>query len=353
MSPKNDTPILILSLLLTLGLLSGGFWLLKGTSLGRFLNARESDVSPSSPAASPDTSQSAPVKNFSQAQNLPSGLFSYGGSTTWAPIRGAVDPVIQQAQPAFRLRYIDPVNSAPGSTAGIRMLIENQLTFAQSSRSLKPEELQAAQQRGYSLKEIPIAIEGIAVVVHPNLNLPGLTLEQLKGIYTGQIQNWQQVGGPNLPIAPLTRSREEGGTIDFFVENVLGGANFGSNIRVVNTTTQAIREVSENPGGIYFASAPEVVGQCTVRPLPIGRQPNALIPPYQTPFVPLNQCPGQRNRVNRSALQRGDYPLTRRLFVVVKQNGQVDQQAGEAYANFLLSEQGQTLLAQLGFVPIR
>ena len=48
--------------------------------------------------------------------------------------------------------------------------------FAQSSRSIKPEEYQAAQQRGFSLKEIPVAIDAIAIAVHPSLNLPGLCL---------------------------------------------------------------------------------------------------------------------------------------------------------------------------------
>ena len=51
--------------------------------------------------------------------------------------------------------------------------------------------------------------------------------------------------------------------------------------------------------------------------------------------------------------QTGQYPITRNLFVVVKQNDQIDQQAGEAYANFLLTQQGQELIAQTEFVKIR
>ncbi|MEQ9369154.1 MAG: hypothetical protein RIG63_08995 [Coleofasciculus chthonoplastes F3-SA18-01] len=53
--------------------------------------------------------------------------------------------------------------------------------------------------------------------------------------------------------------------------------------------------------------------------LPIGRKPDELIPPYQEPFVPLSQCPGRRNQLNKQAFHSGSYPITRRLFIIVKQ----------------------------------
>ena len=93
--------------------------------------------------------------------------------------------------------------------------------------------------------------------------------------------------------------------------------------------------------------------QCTIKPLPLGRKPGELVPPYQEPFVPLSKCPGLRNKLNIEAFQAGQYPLTRNLFVVVKQNSQIDEQAGVAYANFLLTGQGQELITQAGFVRIR
>lgn len=121
----------------------------------------------------------------------------------------------------------------------------------------------------------------------------------------------------------------------------------------VFTTTQALRKLASSPGGIYYASAPEVVPQCTIKPLPLGRKPGEFVPPCEEPFVPLSQCPGKRNHLNIEAFQAGQYPITRNLFVVVKQNGQTDEQPGEAYANFLLTGQGQELIAQTGFVRIR
>ena len=233
------------------------------------------------------------------------------------------------------------------------MLIDGQLSFAQSSRSLKPQELQSAQQLGFSLKEIPVALEGIAIAVHPSLTIPGLTLDQLRSIYTGQVTNWNQVGGPNLPLTPYTRSLDSGGTVEFFASTVLLGNSFGSNARIIGTTTEALRAVSADVGGIYYASAPEVVGQCTTKPLPIGIQSNQLVPIHQGALVPPAQCPAQRNQINFDALLDGSYPITRRLTVIVKENGQLDEQAGIAYAEMMLSEEGQQQLAVSGFVHIR
>jgi phosphate transport system substrate-binding protein len=57
--------------------------------------------------------------------------------------------------------------------------------------------------------------------------------------------------------------------------------------------------------------------------------------------------------VNKTAFTDGTYPLTRRIFVVIKQDGKLDEQAGVAYANMLLSDEGQKLVEEAGFVPIR
>jgi len=81
--------------------------------------------------------------------------------------------------------------------------------------------------------------------------------------------------------------------------------------------------------------------------LPLGRKPGELVSPTGTLCTP--QCPGKRNQLNIDAFQAGQYPLTRNLFVVVKQNSQMDEQAGETYGNFLLTEQGQDLIAKAGF----
>ncbi|SRR5579883_404187 len=344
MKQKNETTVLVLALVITLGLIGSIYWWFsKGsnTKLGSFIKNQSQPLELSNGST------------FASIENVPSGLFNYGGSTTWAPIRKVVDQVIQRDLPQFRLRYTEPTYGAPGSGTGIKMLLNNQLAFSQSSRALQVGEYQEGRQKSSPLKEVPVAIDGIAVAINPSLDIPGLTIAQIKDIYTNKITNWQQIGGPNLPVLPYSRGQKEGGTVEFFVDNILQNEKFGSAVKFIPTTTQALREVASNRGGIYYASATEVVGQCTVKPLPVGRSSDQLVPPYKPPFVPLSECPQKLNHLNAAAFQSGEYPITRRLFVIVKQNGQTDQQAGEAYASLLLTNQGQELISKAGFVRIR
>lgn len=361
MSQRNETTVLVLALLITAGLIAGGFWWFtqkSGIKLDNLNNP--SPPTNSSPTDNSGKNNPSPVgqqnnfgKDFASVQNVPTGRFLYGGSTSWAPIRLSVDSAIQAARPEFRLRYVTPTGESPGSSIGIRMLIDGKLDFAQSSRSLQDSELSRAQAIGFQLQQTPIAIDGLAVAVNPNLNIPGLTIDQLRSIYTGKVTNWQQLGGANVAIQPYSRPVNDGGTVELFVQDVLRNQPFAANVQYVATTTQALQKLASSPGGIYYASAPEVIPQCTIKPIPLGRKANELVAPYQQPFVPSSQCPSKRNQLNTEAFQSGAYPLTRNLFAIVKQNGQTEQLAGEAYVNFLLSNQGQELITQSGFVPIR
>lgn len=292
MSQKNETAVLVLALLITAGLVGGGFWWFtrSGIDLGQLTGPKPGSSIPSTNDPNPASSSPAqPNNNFASLQNIPTGLFNYGGSTSWAPIRGAIDPAIQAARPEFRLRYVEPTSGSPSSGSGIRMLLDGGLAFAQSSRPILDQELTRAQQRGFGLKQVFIAIDGLAVAANPNLDIPGLTIDQLKSIYTGKTTNWKQLGGPDVAIQPYSRPINDGGTVDLFVQDILGGQAFGSNVEFISTTTQALRKLAGSPGGIYYASAPEVVPQCTIRPLALGRKPEQLVPPYQEPFVPLSQ----------------------------------------------------------------
>lgn len=345
MSGRNETATMAISLVVTLGLLGVGIWLFR-QPLSQLLG--------NSPSAGPSKNSQKTYKTFAEVPDVPSGLFNYGGSTTWAPLRTEVDSAIQTVHPNFKLRYTNPTTGTPGSGSGIRMLLEDQLVFSQSSRSLKDEEYQQAKDRGFNLQQIPVAIDGIAIAVHPDLTVPGLTLSQLQDIYTGTITDWNQVGGPDLPIIAYSRHPEHGGTVEFFIDNVLEGKELSPAVQLVSNTTQALRLVAQNLGSIYYASAPEVVPQCTVKSLAIGRQAEQWVKPYQEPLIsPQNCINGQRNQLNAPVFQSGDYPITRRLFVIVKQNGQIDQKAGEAYSQLFLSDQGQELINQAGFVRLK
>lgn len=359
MAQKNETLVLVLAFLVTAGLVGASLWWfnlhssINLTKLGNSTQGNSGQKPSSTPLSTPNQpNQIGQSKrdNFVSVQNVPPGVFNYGGSTSWAPIRLTVDGAIQADRPEFRLRYFNPPGSPPSSGTGIRMLINDELSFSQSSRPILDQEYSQAQRRGFRLQQIPIALDALAVAVNPSLKIPGLTIDQLKSIYTGKVTNWKQVGGPDLKITPYSHPNNTGST---FEEQVLSGQAFGANVKFISTTTQALQELAKNPGGIFYASAPELVPQCTVKPLPIGRTLGELVPPYQEPFIPLSECPNQRNQLNTQAFQKGQYPLTRNLFVVVKQNGRTDELAGVAYANLLLTTQGQELIAKAGFVRIR
>jgi phosphate transport system substrate-binding protein len=330
---------LIIGKLLTLVVVGGILW---------WLRPRLWDFSAPSFQSSSTANATATASNFQKVTNVPIGSFNYGGSPAWAPIRQLVDAQIVNARPELQLRYVHPAKGSPGSSSGIRMLLNGQLDFAQSSRPLTKEESAIAQQRGFTLEQRPIAIDGVAVVVNPSLNVPGLTVDQLQQIYRGEIANWSQVGGPDLPITPFSQRPEDGDTGIFSAQDGLQQP-FGPNVQYVYSTTEALRRVSQTPGGLYYASARGVIAQCSVKPLPLGRTANQLVPPYREPLVSPEQCPSQRNQLNLEAFENGSYPITRNLFVIIKQNQGKEQQAGEAYANLLLTEQGQNALARAGF----
>jgi phosphate transport system substrate-binding protein len=348
MSQKNELPILILALLITLSLLSGGiWWFLNNSKINTFNQSNNSDNSNNSNNNNNSNNSNNIITNFNEVKNVPSGTFSYGGSTVWASIRGKIDQDLKVVFPTFQLRYLNPTQGAPSSGKGITMLLENQLDFAQSSRSLTDEEYQKAQQRGFKIKEIPVAIDGMAIVVNPNLNIAGLTVNQFCDIYSGKINNWSQVGGENIEIHPYLKQDQEVFPCDLAVKDVT------QNVKFINTTTEALRKIATDKNGIYWSSASLLVSQCTVKTIPVGISSDQLIPPYQMPFIPLDQCQQNPNKINIDVFKTGQYPLSRRLLVIVKEDGNQAQKAGEAYGNLLLTQQGQKMIEELGFVPLR
>ena len=125
-------------------------------------------------------------------------------------------------------------------------------------------------------------------------------------------------------------------------------------VEMIDTTTQAVREVGKHKGGIYFASASEIVNQCSVKSLPISRHSGSeLVAPYRGEARSPEACLDDRYQLNYNILQTGQYPLTRRLFVIIKQNGKIEEQAGNAYADMLLTNEGQILIKKAGFIPLR
>ncbi|MBV9385743.1 MAG: substrate-binding domain-containing protein [Chroococcidiopsidaceae cyanobacterium CP_BM_ER_R8_30] len=335
---------LLIGKILTILVLGGLFWLWLKPRLEPYRNVTSTQ--------SPDIASSV-SSNFLTVTDVPPGSFKYSGSTAWAPIRLQIDSPLQNAHPEIQLHYVDPVDSSPGSGSGIRMLLNGQLDFAQSSRPVTVDEQTVARQRGFTLEQRQVGIDGIAVVVNPSLHVPGLTLDQLQQIYLGKITNWSQLGGPNLAITPFAQYPKDGDSELFTQQKEINRQALGPNVHYVYSTTEALRLVNQNLGGVYYASARAVVPQCIVKPLPLGHNSSQLVAPYRTPLVPPEQCSHQRNRLNTEALKNGSYPLISKLYVIIKQNKGQEQKIAEAYANLLLTQQGQKAIEQAGFVPIR
>ncbi|MCC5639502.1 substrate-binding domain-containing protein [Nostoc sp. CHAB 5844] len=335
---------LIIGELITI-LLIGGLWLWLRPRL--FVNNRAVSVSSQNPEAVSTITGST----FANVNDMPIGAFNYGGSTAWASIRQLVDSQIQNTRPEFQLFYIHPKDSSPGSGAGIRMLLAGKLDFTQSSRPLTDEEQAQAKKQGLTIEQRQVGMDGVAVVVNPELQVPALTVEQLQKIYLGQITNWKQVGGKDLPIVPLSQSPENADTL-LFPDKPADKQNLSSQVQYVYSTTEALRRVKTTPGSVYYASARGVIYQCGVKLLPLGLTSEQLVSLYREPVVQPNGCPQKRNQLNTAVIKNGTYPLTSKLFVIIKQNKGQEQQVGEVYAKLLLTEQGQRAIAQAGFVPV-
>jgi phosphate transport system substrate-binding protein len=358
LKPGFKVPPIVWIGLAVLGAIGAGGYLFKDkllkpeTTATISPNGNGSSSAPGIGSSSQPTSNTAPISgavvqvysSLKDVPNVPTGTFNYGGSTSFAYLRTeGIVQVLEDAHPGFQLRYTEPPNGKPGSGEGIQMLLDGELSFAQSSRPIKDEEYAKAKNRGFALEQIPVAIDGIAFYVNPKIGVQGLSLAQVKAIFTGTITNWKELGGPDQAIVPVSRDQQAGGTVDYVVKEVLGGASFSPSVVPARDTTASIRAVGTTPGGIGYATAAEVIGQQMVRPIALGKHADELVAPYSD----------NAQSVNRQGFEDGTYPLTRRLFIVLRRDGQRDEQAGVAYTNMFLSDDGQRLIEKAGFVPLR
>jgi ABC-type phosphate transport system substrate-binding protein len=280
-----------------------------------------------------------------EIQNVPKGIFNYGGALQFSALAAnGMNQAINQAYPEFRLRYTEPLNEKPGSGTSIAMLLNGEVSFAQSGRPLEEDEYNRANTRGFTLEQAPVAIDGVAVYTHPGIDIPGLSVDQLQSIYIGKITNWKQLGGPDLPIRPISRDPKATTTMKMLLKG-LKGAKLSKSVQIVRDYTASVRKTASTPGGISYGSAPSVIGQKTIRPL-------ALAKIGSKQYVPVYVQGREGNEVNKAAFLDGTYPLTRRLFIIIRRDGTPDELAGEAYSNLLLSDEGQKIIEKAGFVAL-
>ncbi|MBE9174302.1 phosphate ABC transporter substrate-binding protein [Synechocystis salina LEGE 06155] len=284
MGQKNEAVILIGALAITGVVVAGGGWWL----WQRFQAGNENPgpmVDEPSKLPPPPELQAADV--FLAPTQVPAGTrVIIDGSTTMVNINEALKNQFQQTFPGTVVQ-----TDAQGTDKGVVSLILGKVDVAASSRPLTPQE----QSQG--LAAVPVTSDAIAVMVgKQNPFNQSLTLAQLRDIFTGQISNWSEVGGPDSTIQVINRPSESG-TQQTFAAQVLQGKAFGqgSNFQTMprDATTPIIRALGSN--GISYATYVQVENQQTAKIVPIdGLSPNddnyplrrQLFYFYQTPPSP-------------------------------------------------------------------
>lgn len=232
-----------------------------------------------------------------------------------------------------------------GSGTGIAALLNGSTDIASASREMKPKEWDQAKAKGLNVKEFVIALDALAVVVHPSNKVSKLTIAQLSDIYSGKITNWKEVGGDDKEILVISRENNSG-THVYFKEHVLrqgkeakkDDANpdplakleFGSKV-TYGVSSQAIGDqVKSNPAAIgYFG-----MGWITkdVKPVEIGKDAKAYFAP---------------TAANTSSKK---YPIARGLQMYLNT---ASGEKGQKFIDFVMSPAGQKVIKDQDFVPVK
>ncbi|BDG60706.1 phosphate ABC transporter substrate-binding protein [Caldinitratiruptor microaerophilus] len=217
-----------------------------------------------------------------------------------------------------------------GSGTGIAALINGTTRVAQASRKMTPAERgQAERRHGKPVREIVTAMDGVAVYVNEGNPVESLTLAQVRALYTGQITNWKDVGGPDLPVVLYGRENNSG-TYVFVKEHVLEGADYSPSTRTLSGTAAVVSAVASDPGGVGYGGIAYGRG---VRHLKIRLNPSspAVGPSLET-------------------VRSGAYPLARPLHWYLVDDG---DPAVQALVDWVLSPEGQRIVDEVGYFPIR
>ena len=305
--------------------------------------------------------------NIAEIPNIPKDPVTYSGSTSFATlgVKSEMNQKIVQLYPQFIFRYYSVNNDDYGSSTGVKMLLDNLLTFSLSSENLSSLPAnKIAIQRNIKLEEYSVASDAIVFYVKKNLQVanadknrtPSLTVSELQGFLNGDIDKWTVVGGRKLPIKVYTRDPTYSGTAEFIQRNVAGRRGFTRRVIFVKTTSKSIELVSDlnqhDEIRIGYASASEVCNQDNIQAVLIKNQTKDI-----NPCTNETKQSTKTNRVNTSVLEYStdDYPevLKRFLFVILKKDDPLSKKAGVAYCNILLSHEGKELLKKAGLIPLK
>lgn len=241
-----------------------------------------------------------------------SGSITIAGSTSVAPI---ADVLAEEFMALHKNVQIHVQSS--GSSAGILAAQEKTADIGMSSRELKPEEK--------NIHEIVIAMDGIVMIVNnSNTVASDLTIDQVRKIYAGEVKNWNEVGGKDVPIVVVTRETGSG-TRGAFEEIVMNKQEISAGAIVQNSTGAVKTAVQNDPNAIGYISLAAL--DSNVKDIAIE---------------------GVRGTI--STIQDGSYKIARPFLLLTNQE---PEGLVKAFIDYALSEEGQTLAAEEGLVPVR
>lgn len=221
--------------------------------------------------------------------------------------------------------------AAHGSSTGFTALKTATADLAASSRPIKDSERADLARLGdfkSAGAEQVIAIDGLAIILHPQNPLSELNTEQLARIFSGEAKTWEELGGTGGTIHLYARD-DQSGTYDTFKELVLSrrGKTLSSAAKRFESSEQLSDAVSLDPQGIGFIGLPYVRQAKAV----------AIADGQSQAMLPLN-----------SLIATEDYPLSRRLFFYLPPNGKSPW--ADALVAFAQSSKGQAIVAANGFI---
>lgn len=241
------------------------------------------------------------------------GEIAVSGSTSVEKIGNAVGEEFKAINPGVTFSY-----EAIGSSAGIKNAHEGITPIGASSRNLKDEE------KKWGLKEVAIAFDGIAVITHPENTVKGLTLDQITAIYKGEITNWSEVGGQDKSIVVV--SREDGSGTRGAFEELLGfEKQLTESALIAEGNGNVQTTVAGNPQAIGYVSLTSI--NDTVKALLVDEVEATI-----------------DNVISES------YKISRPFLMVYYEEN--INTAAKAYIEFILSEEGQSIVKENGGIPI-
>ncbi|PKQ20085.1 MAG: hypothetical protein CVT66_06885 [Actinobacteria bacterium HGW-Actinobacteria-6] len=248
------------------------------------------------------------------------GVINVEGSDTLVNVATAWSQTFMGTNPGVMISV-----KGGGSGTGIASLINKTIDFANASREMKQEEIDQAKANGVNPVEYTVARDGIAVVVNPANGVEDLTVEQIGKIYRGEITNWIEVGGADKAIVILSRDSSSG-TYEYFKEAVVGkDVNYASSAKLLPSNQAIVDETAANDAAIGYVG--------------VG---------YLDAKVKVLKVEGVAASIE--AVLDGTYKISRGLYMY--SDGEATG-VMKAYLDWILSVDGQKVVADEGFVPVQ